>query len=134
MHPSQIPEKPLTAGVGKVEDAQRVYFFERENGSVIFAQGAEAWNIYKGRIQHIGYDRPRYKFLGSSDGTKFRQGVIEAQKIMREQGLEASQARIRQAEAEELAEARGKMVVPPNFDTITRGRQPIDLGNFGKSL
>lgn len=132
MHPNQIPEKPLIAGVGKLEEASRVYFFERENGTIFFAQGQEAWNIYKGRVQILGQDRPRYKFLGSSDGTKFRQGVLEAQKIMRDKGLVEAQERIRQAEQEELESARGHKITPPNYDTVTKGNVPINLANLGK--
>lgn len=133
MHISQIPEKPLTPGVGKIENAERVYFFEREDGSIIFAQGKEAWNIFKNRNQALGRERMRNKFIGSSDGSIFRQGLIEAHKIFREQGLEASQARIKQAEADELAAARGVMVYPQNHDSITRGGIPIDLNTFGRN-
>ena len=125
-----LPEKPLIPKLGKIEKNIRVYFFEREDGSTFFAQAKEAWTIMKGRVQHVGYERPRIKFIGSSDGSKFRQGVIEAQNIFKEQGLIPSQERIRLAEKEELECARGNMIYPVNQDEMTRGGQLINIGSL----
>ena len=130
MHQSQIPEKPLVPGIGKVEESQRVYFFERENGTTFFAKGAEAWQIVKGRNQVIGRDRARIKFIGSSDGRLYTQAVIESQQLFRTEGLAKAQERLRKGESDELEAARGKMIYPPNYDTIGQGGMPVNLNDF----
>jgi len=126
-----LPEKPLVAKQGKVEPNQRTYFFEREDGTTFFAQAQEAWSIYKGRNQIIGFERPRIKFIGSSDGSIYRQAVIEAQQIFRQEGLEKAQERLRRGADEELASARGQMIPPPNFDYTDRHNRPADSRTIG---
>lgn len=128
---SEIPEKPLTAGIhNKVEQAQRVYFFEREDKTTFFAREQEAWTIMKGRNQTLGQLPARIKFIGSSDGILYRNAVLESQELFKTHGLAKAQERLRQGEAEELEAARGKMIYPRNFDTITQGGSPINLNEF----
>lgn len=132
MNPSEIPEKPLYANVNlKREQPERIYFFERENGSIIFAKENEAHRIYRKRNQVIGQERERIKFLGSSDGQLFYKAVEESKVIFQEKGLEAAQERIRQGEKEELEVARGQMIYPRNMDVVDRGHNPINLQNYG---
>ena len=128
MNLSQIPEKPLVANVNeKVENAERVYFFERENGSIVAVQANEAWKMWNGRDRILGERHQRPKLIGSSDGTQFRQGIIEAQKIFREQGLEAAQAHMRNAEKQEIEKARGNLTPPPNMDKFGPGARFLNV-------
>lgn len=128
---SEVPEKPLVAGVHqKVEGAKPIFFFEREDGTTFFAGESEAWSILKGRAQVLGRDRMRVKYLGCSDGEAYRKAVIESQGIFRTQGLEKAQERLRQGELEELERAKGNRSMPRNHDTITSGGQPINLSQF----
>lgn len=131
MNPASIPEKPLIAKQGKVEQNERTFFFQRENGEIFFAKGEEAWAIYKGRMNIVGQERPRIKFIGSSDGSLYRKAVEEAQAIFRQSGLEKGQERLRTGIAEEIEAARGNMVYPQNFDTIDRYGRPADTRSIG---
>jgi len=132
MNPSEIPEKPLYASMNmKRENPERIYFFEKENGSIIFAKEHEAHRIYRRRNQVIGQDKEKIKFLGSSDGVIFFKAVEEAKVIFNQKGLEAAQERIRQGEKEELEVARGQMIPPRNMDAIDRGNNPINLQTYG---
>lgn len=122
MHPNQIPEKPLYANIGQVENAQPIYFFERENGTVVCAQGKEAWNLYSRKPQIVGVETRRPKLIGMSDGSIFRQAIIDSQTIFKEKGLAAAQDHIREAQNKELEKARLNKVAPPNADKIVYGR------------
>lgn len=123
MHYSSIPEKPLNASINeKIENAERIYFFQRHDDSVIFAQGREAWNLYVRRPQVLGQYMPKFKFLGSSDGTTYQQAVREAHEIYTTtQDLKKAQERLRQGEKEELEKAKGNMIPPPNYDKMGSG-------------
>jgi hypothetical protein len=116
MHYTSIPEKPLSIGAdGKVENAQRIYFFERSNGTRIFTQVQEAWSLYTRRPQMLGKIPISFKFLGSSTGETYRQAVIEAQQLYREtQDISKAQARLRKGEEEEFATVQP--IPPPNMD------------------
>lgn len=120
MHYNSIPEKPLIASPdGKVEQAERIYFFERHDKTRIFAQGREAWNLYTRKPQILGRYTAPFIFLGSSDGTIYRQAVMEAQSIFRDTNdLHKAQDRLRQGEREEFEKAKGNMVPPPNMDKM----------------
>ena len=115
MNLSQIPEKPLVAGVGKVEGSQRIYFFERPDGTRLFVPAREAWSLYTKPQQTLGqYPRP-FKFLGSSDGTLYQKAVMECQQIFRETGdLAKAQERLKLGEEEEFNSKQ--MVLPPNAE------------------
>lgn len=117
MNYQNIPEKPLVAGVGKVEPNQKTYFYERSDGSVICVQAQEAWKLHK----------KRFKQVGVSDGTKFRQAIAESQEIFHREGLAAAQARIKKGEQEELEAARGRYEVPPNADKMGNGAHLLTI-------
>lgn len=124
MNPNQIPEKPLYASPdGKLEQAQPIYFFEREDGTIIHAQGREAWNLYSRKPQVIGYETRRPKFIGVSDGTVFQKAVIDMKAIYREKGLQAAQEYLRNAQREELEKARLNKTPPQNADRFEVGRR-----------
>lgn len=128
MNPNQIPSKPLIASINaKVESAQPIYFFEREDGSVIFAQGREAWSLYSRKPQIIGYETRRPKLIGRSDGAIFRDAIEQSRIIFAEKGLEAAQIHIREAEKAELEKARLNKVAPPNFDRVDSRGNPINV-------
>lgn len=132
MHPDSVPEQPLRAVMGRLESAQRVYFFEREDGSIIFAQAREAWNMISHPFKSIGSENRKPKFIGSSDGTIYRSAVIAAQKLFAEKGqaeLKECQRILRDGEKAELAAARGNMVLPPNFDMIDNRGNPTIINS-----
>lgn len=112
-------EGPTNVNVGRIEQATRTYFFERPDGSIISAQGKEAWSLYSRPPQIVGTRLPPYKFIGSSDGTIFQRAVIESQSVYRQTlNLEEAQKILRKGEQEELEKARGNMVPPPNMDKM----------------
>lgn len=112
----QIPEKPLHASMdgGKVEPPQKVYFYERPDGSIVHTDAKEAWGFHK-----------KFKQIGVSDGVKYHQAVLESRDLFRQQGLAAAQDRLRQGFAEELEAARGKLERPPNADKMGNGAHLI---------
>lgn len=108
----------------KVEPARKTFFFERHDGSTFCVGEREAWTIMKGGNKVVGIPLPPPKFLGMSDGTRFRQAVIEAHTLHGEGKIEEAKLRLRQGEQEELAAARGNIQYPRNFDTIDRNGNP----------
>lgn len=122
MNHNEIPEKPLVPGINsRGYNPERTYFFEREDGTTFFTNANEAWTIYKRRQQIVGKETPRIKYLGNSDGSKFKQAVMEAKQMFREKGLEISQERLRQGEREELEEAKKDKTPPPQADKFGDG-------------
>lgn len=121
------PEKDLVAGTGKVEQAQKTFFFEREDGTIIHCGATEAWTIWSGRNQVLGRRPERFKLVGTSDGRTFQKAVEEAQKLMRTVGLTEAQERIRKGEQEELAIARTHIEAPINCDEMDRGGRPTRI-------
>ena len=122
MHYNDIPEKPLIPGVNnKVDPAQKIYFFQREDGEIIHTQAQEAWKLYMGRTQVLGTPKLRTKLIGVGNGIAFRNAVIESQAIFRDKGLSFAQDRLRQGLQEELAAAKGHIEAPPNFDKMGPG-------------
>lgn len=117
---SDIPEKPLIASVNKEQyPINRTYFFERPDGSRVCAEEKEAWSLYSRSPQILGVRTYPFKFLGSSDGSKYQQAIRESKEIFTTTGdLEKAQARLRQGEEEEFAQAKGVMIPPPNMDRM----------------
>lgn len=121
MHHSQIPEKPLHSSVNtdpKIVRAEKVYFFERSDGSVIAASGPEAWGLYARKNQIVGYESSKCRLVGTGDGLIFRQAIVEAQKIT---DVALAKERIVKGQADELEACRGKIIPPPNFDKMGPG-------------
>lgn len=126
MNISSVPEKPLIVGTGKIENAMRVYFFERPDGSRIFVLGKEAWNLYTKPQQILGFQNKRFKFLGSSDGTAHQKAVMESQQIFRDtKDYEKARERLRQGEEEEF---NNRQNIPPmNYDKVDMRGNPTNL-------
>lgn len=118
-HYSQIPVKPLIAGMSeKTEPAERVFFFERNDGKVICVKEPEAWNLWTRRIQTLGKSkRVDFKLIGVGDGIIFQNAINEA-KIAGKQDIKKAQDIIRQGEKDELEACRGKIIAPRNMDEI----------------
>ena len=124
----KLPEKPLVASMeGKVETPQEIYFFQRENGEVLHVNEKGAWSLYMNRNKIIGQYPERLKIIGVGPGHIFQQGLIESRELFKTKGLEAAQARIRQAVSEELEACRGKIKVPRDFDQIDRRGNPVNM-------
>lgn len=121
MHPSLIPEKPLIAKPnGRTEKPQRIFFFERKDGSVFHAQEQEAWTLYSKGTQVIGFERDRPRLIGVGDGAIFSEAVAEAKKVAAT-NLQESQEMIRKGISDELEACRGKIIAPRDMDKVGNG-------------
>jgi hypothetical protein len=114
--------------VHKLETPQKVYFFERFDGSVICVQEQEANTLLKGRIKVLGPQNAKPKLIGVSDGMKFYQAVQEAHALHREGKTAEALQRLRDGETEELEAARGHIERPRDFDAIDTNRNPVNIG------
>lgn len=118
-HYTQIPEKPLIASMSdKIEDAQRIYFFERSDGQIIATQEQEAWNLYARQPQIIGRNKKfEFKLVGTGDGLIFQEAAMRA----REAGkidIKEAQKILREGQEAELAACRGKIIPPRDMDKL----------------
>lgn len=109
----------------RIDPPQKTFFFERYDGSIISVGESEAWRIATGRNQaYLKYPAP--KLIGVSDGTVFRDAVIEAQALGKTD-IEAAKARLRKGYDDELTAARGHIEQPRNFDMIDKYGQPTRI-------
>lgn len=113
--------------INKIESAQKTFFFQRHDGSVIYVQEEEAWSLLRGGNKVIGPVIPPPKLIGVSDGALFQKAMYEAQGLWKEGRIDEAKARLKQGEKEELEAARGKIVLPRNFDIIGRDGQPVNM-------
>lgn len=113
----------------KLEQPQPTFFFERSDGTTFAAQETEAWGIYIGKNQILGFRVDRPKLIGTSDGKKMYQAILEAHQLA-DTNAEKAKERIRQGYEEELAAAKGHIIVPRNMDTIGRNGQPTRIENL----
>lgn len=126
-----IPEKPLTAGLSdKLEQAERIWFFEQEGGRIIYVKEEEADSLMRGQNQTLGIRTYPPKLIGVGTGEKFRTALIEARGIFQKEGVEKAQERIRKGVEEELEGARGNIIRPRDFSTIGRGGAPVNLSQL----
>lgn len=116
----------------KNQPIERVYFFQREDGGMIYVGAREAWNLWRGRQQIIGFERPRLKYVGSSDGEKFRQALLASKDAFATGGLEAAQEALRKGVDEELEAARLNTAPPPNFDEVDERGNPVNIKTLGQ--
>lgn len=129
-----LPGNPIPLDTNSLSDANikpgemqgRIYFFQQPSGKIIFVNEDGAWNMYSKRPQIVGRYVQPFKFLGSSDGSIYRQAINEAGSIFREKGLVAAQERLRQAEKEEFEKAKGVMTPPRNLDRKDLQGQPVN--------
>jgi hypothetical protein len=123
MNISSTDVKPVYPSMDNVVDKgllipREVYFFEREDGTVINMEEKEASGFLKGRVAEIGVPFKRHKLIGVGDGKLFAKAIIEAKQIFKTtNSLAQAQERIRQGEKEELESARGKLKKPRDFDS-----------------
>jgi len=119
MHYTQIPEKPLVASMSdKIEDAQRIYFFERSDGQVIATQENEAWSLYSRRPQVLGKSkRMEFKLIGTGEGTIFRDAAIRAREAGKTDIKEAQRI-LKEGQETELKACLGKIIPPRNLDKM----------------
>jgi hypothetical protein len=127
---SSLPIKEAVVVEGKVEGAEKTFFFERHDGSILSVQEREAWGIMKGRTSIVGFRHKQPKLLGVSDGQIFQRAVLESQSLIREGKVEEARALIRKGQEEELEKARGNMIMPRDFDTIDRQGNPIKISDL----
>lgn len=70
-------------------------------------------------------DRPQYDYLGFTDGTIYYAGLVEFQKIFKEQGKEKAQEFLRELYLKE-SEGAEPRVIPRNFLYTNEGGAPIN--------
>lgn len=118
-HYSQIPPKPLIAGMSqKSEPTENIFFFERSDGKIIVAKEQEAWGLYSRRQQVLGKNkRVEFKLVGVGDGRIFADAVNRA-KVAGQTNITEAQDIIRKGQDEELEACRGKIVAPRDMDKI----------------
>lgn len=132
MNPSS-PEKPLFAGINtKLAELRpkKVFFFERQDGSIMYTDEKDAWAIYSGRNRVLGAVNNRPKLIGTGEGKIFSQAIQEAQELFKTSGLQASQDRIKKGVEDELQEARKTVVPPRNVDTVLGNGEPVNLASL----
>lgn len=101
----------------KTFQPQRIYFFERSDGSIIDVEENEAWSLYSRRPQMLskGGKRPEFKLIGTGDGLIFHEALQKA-KIAGKTDIEEAKKIIREGKQAELEACLGKIVPPPNRD------------------
>ena len=114
----------------KIESPQKTFFFERSDGSIFCTNEEEAWAIYSGKNQVIGFRPAIPKLIGTSDGKITNQATLEAKEIFQKEGLAKAQEHIRTAQGLELESARKTIIPPRNFDTIGNKGQPVNMSEL----
>lgn len=131
----QVPPPKISADrLPKRDEMQEVFFFERPDGSIIHMTEEAAWNTYSKRQQIIGQYTQPFKFLGSSDGSIYFKALKESQEILKTEGLEAAQRRLKDGLDEELKQAMGNLKPPRNFDTLANNSTKIPVNREGKPI
>ena len=112
----------------KVEPAQKTFFFERWDGSIISVSEREAWGIMKNRQSVVGLYVPPPKLIGVSDGKIYQKAVLEAHALHKTGRIHEDVAAVlRKGWNDELEAARGHLERPRDFDTIDKRGAPIDI-------
>lgn len=106
--------------VNKLEQPKQTFFFERHDGSIIAVGEQEASNLYYKKNQVVGFDIPKPKLIGVSNGKTTYEAIKEAHQIFRDDPDKAMD-RIRKGQADELEIARGNIIIPKNFDKMGDG-------------
>jgi len=110
----------------QIEPPKKIFFFEREDGSIFHVGEREAWAVYKGHNQTVGISRPRLKLVGVSNGMKFHEAVIEAHELNRT-NPQAALERIKKGENDEWEAAKGHIEIPRDFDTVDERGRPVRI-------
>jgi hypothetical protein len=118
-HYSQIPEKPLIAGMSTAQkDINQVFFFERNDGQIIATEEREAWGLYARPLQILGTNRKvNYKLVGTGKGNIFREALMKAQQVGKTD-IKQAQEIIRKGQQDELEACRGHIIAPRNMDKV----------------
>jgi len=102
--------------------ANKTYFYEMPSGNIEPVEAVEAWGLYKKKAKQIG----------CSDGTTYRTALKEAQQLMKTEGIEKAQERLRKGLAEELEVARGNIEIPPNNDVFGPAKNEFNQSRISK--
>jgi hypothetical protein len=117
-HYSQVPEKPLVAGMSsKDDDINRVFFFERSDGQLFAVEEVGAWNLFARRQQVIGSKKFEFKLIGTGDGTIYKEALQKAREVGRTD-VKQAQDILRKGQADELDACRGRIIPPRNMDKM----------------
>lgn len=122
MNNEQLKEPPKPAAVAFNKDVKEkpkpTFWFKKDNGSTFCAGEKEAWMIVRHGIKAIingSMQKKNYEYLGCSDGKTYFAALAEVQVAFKEQGIEAAQKLLREAEAKEL-ETADLTIKPQNQD------------------
>lgn len=101
----------------KLEQPKPVFFFERNDGKIIFVDEVQAWSLYSRPAQMLykGGTKPFFKLIGTGTGEIFRNAVMEAQQVG-STDIKKAQDILRKGEQDELEACRGKIIPPRNMD------------------
>jgi len=129
-----IPEMP----VGKPKANTRhlttstAYFFKKRDGSFIFTDARNAWQILGGHSQIIGAQKEPWEYVGRSNGDKYIAAVKAAHKVLAANGnKEEYEALVEKALKDEYKIAKKDKTMPPDFTSISQNGMPINLSNYG---
>ena len=105
----------------------RVYFFEKRDGSIIAIDGdREAWNLYAHPTRMFINEFPP-KLIGTSSGKQYFDAMNMAKEYAKEHGLPAAQEMVRKAYQAEIEIARKTVIPPPNFDTVDKHGNAVKI-------
>lgn len=126
----QFPGPALETKKGISEKSyppEKTFFFERHDGSIFSTNEAEAWVIYSGKSQVVGWRITPPKLIGTSDGMIFNRHVAESKKIGREEGFEKAQEHVRLGYTLELEEARKHPQRPKDHSALGLNGKPVSM-------
>ncbi len=125
-----IPEHPVTVTVDTSKPVERAFFFERDNGTVIYVNEVTAWSLISKGQQHIRQGTKHFKYLGQSDGVAYAQALKEANVLFKTEGLEAAQKRLKEGVEAEVENAKLNQRPPRNFDEVDLQGNPIKISEL----
>jgi hypothetical protein len=119
MHYSQIPPKPLVAGMSEKDyDVPKVFFFKRTDGLIIAVEENEAWGLYTRRPQILGkHKRTEFELIGTGDGNIYREALVKAREAGKIDVKEAQKI-LKEGQQAELDACIGRIIQPTNMDKL----------------
>lgn len=122
----EIKNRDLTpAAVARWSAPKKTWFFERGDGTIIFAEEAEAWDIVHNRSEWKRHD---FKLIGVSDGTTYQKLAKESMAAAKR--LEPEIAK-KKAEVKRYEVAEGDLLVGEAVDMEDKA-DPINAANIAK--
>lgn len=115
--------KPLIAGINNnpvsAYQPQQVFFFKRNDGTVIAVEEREAWSLYARRPQMLYRrgKRPEFELIGTGNGEIYGKALMEAKQVG-QTDIAKAQEILRQGQQAELEACLGKIIPPRDMDKL----------------